>query len=89
MIGRVELELLLRLTEDPADATWRRTVERGYPSVPRAGEWVYLDDGETESRTVARVTWTNGGLVKLGFGRIDGDAGFEERLVAFGFTRDE
>jgi hypothetical protein len=89
MIGRVELELLLRLAADPSDATWRRKVERGYPSAPRAGEWVYLDDEETEPRTVARVTWTNGGLVKLGFGTIDGDVGFEERLAAFGFTRDE
>jgi hypothetical protein len=83
----MEFELLLRVTSDPLNSTWHRSVERPYSSVPRAGEWIYLDDEETEPRTVTRVTWGNNGIVKLGFGTIDEESDFEARLVEFGFTR--
>jgi hypothetical protein len=50
------------------------------------GDWVFLDDEETEALAVKRVTWSNDGEVRLGFGTIE-DA--EKRLLGFGFLRDD
>ncbi len=82
----VRLHLLLRLEDDPAKRVWRRTVERRYASVPRAGDRLFLDDEETEAHAVKRVTWSNDGGVKLGFGTIED---VDERLLGFGFLRDD
>jgi hypothetical protein len=82
----VRLHLLLRLEDDPAKRVWRRTVERPYASVPRVGDWLFLDDEETEAHAVKRVGWGNDGEVKLGFGTIDD---VDERLLGFGFLRDD
>jgi hypothetical protein len=53
------------------DARWVRDVERPYPGVPRAREWVYLgdgDDGEGLLATpIAVVSWENDGRVALRF----------------------
>jgi hypothetical protein len=86
MIGAVKTELLLRLRDDPAARTWRRTVDRPYPNVPRAGDWIFLDDGGTVAQQVTRVTWRNDGSIGLGFGSIVAEDDFDDRLLEFGFA---
>ena len=72
-------------------ARWQREVERPYPGVPHAGDWVYLgegDDGEGLMATpIAVVSWDNDGTVAL---RLDVAAGGPDTirfLEGLGFTR--
>ncbi len=81
----MKLHLALRVNDDATNSVWRRTVERPYPDVPRAGDWLYLDDEETKALPVRRVTWRSNGEVTLGFGTIDEPP---EYLHSFGFVRD-
>ena len=64
---------------------WQREVERDYPSVPRVGDWVFLDDDSPgmAAHPVTHVVWENGGAVALSF-QLDASAEFLESL---GFTR--
>ena len=70
-------------------AAWQREVDRPYPAVPRAEDWVYLgesDEGDGLFATpVAVVTWENDGTVVL---RLDiADGGMGSMLETFGFRQ--
>jgi hypothetical protein len=81
----MRLTLVIRT---PAGKTWRRQVERDYPGVPCAGDWVYLadtDDGTGLFATpVALVSFENDGGLSLTFDLQD--ATQAAQLEAFGFT---
>ena len=71
---------------------WQREVERPYPAVPRAEEWVYLgenDEGAGLFATpVAVVTWENDGAIMLRFDVAAGSAEANSWLSTLGFTKE-
>ena len=74
-------------------AAWQREVDRPYPAVPRAEDWVHLgesDEGEGLFATpVAVVTWENDGSVTLRFDMTAGGADAAGMLQSLGFERIE
>jgi hypothetical protein len=85
----MRLKLVVKI--DGEDARWQRDVERPYPSVPRAREWVYLgegDDGEgLMAMPISVVTWENDGDVALRFDVAAGGPDTIRFLEGLGFAR--
>ena len=72
------------------DSRWRREVDRPYPGVPRAGDWVYLgEDGDGQglmATPVAVVTWDNDGAIALRFDVAAAGPDAVTYLEQLGFT---
>ena len=85
----MRISLVVRADGDPV--AWRREVERPYPAVPRAQDWVYLgedDEGRGIFATpVAVVTWENDGRVTLRFDVATGGPDSHSWLETLGFTK--
>jgi hypothetical protein len=84
----MKIRLVVRIEAETS--RWQREVERPYPGVPSAGDWVYLgeaDDGQGLMATpIAVVSWENDGTVGL---RLDVTASGPDSirlLQSFGFT---
>ena len=80
------------MTVERESSRWQREVERPYPGVPCAGDWVYLgesDEGQGLMATpIALVTWDNDGVIAL---RLDiGATGrdFIRFLESLGFAKE-
>lgn len=86
----MKVRLVVKSTGD--SAVWQREVERPYPTVPRAEEWVYLgenDEGEGLFATpVAVVTWENDGSITLRFDVASGGGEADSWLAPLGFTKE-
>jgi hypothetical protein len=85
----MRLKLVVKIEGE--GARWERDVERPYPGVPRAREWVYLGDGDAGeglmATPIAVVTWENDGGVALRFDVGAGGPDTIRFLEALGFTR--
>ena len=61
------MRIRLVVTVEGEAARWHREVERPYPGVPRAGDWVYLGEGEDGeglmATPIAVVSWENDGVI--------------------------
>jgi hypothetical protein len=85
------MHIRLVVTIEGEAARWQREVERPYPGVPHARDWVYL--GETDeglglmATPIAVVTWENDGAVKLRLDLTGTGAGTVAQLESFGFAK--
>ncbi|MDQ3871024.1 MAG: hypothetical protein M3301_05345 [Chloroflexota bacterium] len=83
----MRLRLLVRVRQGSGVARWERLVERPYPGVPVAGDWVHLADDAAfaaASFPVSDVRWENDGTVALTF---DFENASDEYLEALGFAK--
>jgi hypothetical protein len=86
----MQITLLVRVEGDGDLSLWQRRVDRPYPSVPCAGDSVYLaEDAHGEGvapRTVADVAWENDGTVALSFDLVSDQRSAAEQLEGLGFV---